>query len=98
MVQIPMTDEEIAHETIQLRIQDADMPFADVRAAARDRAREINPQAMMLAWFNERTGKGYPDYECSSERPFWEMFAESRGANLRIEVNNGAYVFMFLKL
>jgi hypothetical protein len=98
MAQIPISTEEISHETIQLHIPDADMPFANVRTAARDKAREINSQAMMLAWYDAHADRGYPDYECSSERPFWEMFAESRGGNLRIEVNDGAYVFIFLKL
>lgn len=73
-------------------------PFAEVSAQVKTEARRINKDAMMLSWYNGRTGKGYPDYECGNERPFWEMYADSRGCNLTITVNDGDYVFYYLKL
>jgi len=98
MVQLHDTTEELAFETFQMAIADSAMPFAEVSAQVKQRARQINKDAMMLSWYNGRTGKGYPDYDCGNERPFWEMFADSRGCNLKIIVNDGDYVFYYLKL
>ena len=98
MVQISDTTEALVTETLDMTIADDTMSFADVSALVKQRARQINKDAMMLSWYNGRTGKGYPDYECGNQRPFWEMFADARGSNLKIVVNDGCYVFYYLKL
>jgi len=98
MVQIRPISEGLDAETLHVTIADDALPFAEVSAQVKAQAREINKDAMMLSWYNRRTGKGYPDYECGSQRPFWEMFADSRGCNLKVVVNDGDYVFYYLKL
>lgn len=98
MVQIMTTEHGLDFETVHMTLAENDLPFAEVSARAKQTAREINKDAMMLSWYDRRRGEGYPNYECSSDRPFWEMFAESRGCNLEIVVNDGAYIFYYLKL
>jgi hypothetical protein len=98
MVQIAQREDSLAFETLNLSIDDAETPFAEISAQVKAQAREINKDAMMLSWFNRKNGEGFPNYECSNEKPFWEMFAESRGFNLKIVVNDGDYVFYYLKL
>ncbi len=54
---------------------------------------------MLLSWKNGKTGETHPDYECGvNDRPFWIRYAEGRGANLTIDINQGEYVFMVLKV
>lgn len=98
MAQIQNATVDLVFETLQMTITDDAMPFAEVSAQVKRQARQINKEAMMLSWYNGRTGKGYPDYECGNQRPFWEMYADSRGSNLKIVVNDGDYVFYYLKL
>jgi NAD(P)-dependent dehydrogenase (short-subunit alcohol dehydrogenase family) len=56
-------------------------------------------KAMQLAWYNGQTGKGFPDYDCGpGDRPPWQVFSDSRGANLTIDVNEGTYLFIYLTM
>ncbi len=85
-------------ETVWVRVADRDLDFEEASDLARTRAREINKDAMMLAWFNRRSGKGFPDYDCGAgDKPPWRVFAEARGANLTVDVNDGDYIFMYLR-
>jgi hypothetical protein len=99
MVEIHSSSQESQrHETIKLRITDPDLDFEKASDLARTKARAINKDAMMLAWFNRRSGEGFPDYDCGGlDRPPWQVFADARGANLTVDINDGAYIFMYLK-
>jgi hypothetical protein len=86
----------LAHKTVSLQIADHDLDFAKASDRARARAREINKDAMMLSWFNRRSKKGFPDYDCGAgDTPPRRVFAEARGANLTFDVNDGEYIFMY---
>ena len=88
-----------AHETVKLIIDDPDLDFDTARDQAKAEARAINRNAMQLAWYNSRTGQGFPDYQCGQrDRPPWRVFAESRGANLTIDVNEGTFIFIYLTM
>ncbi len=88
----------LGHEVVNLQIADNDLDFEKAADLARSRAREINKDAMMLSWFNRRSGEGFPDYDCGAgDKPPWRVFAESRGANLTVDVNDGEFIFMYLR-
>jgi len=54
---------------------------------------------MLLSWNNAETGDYYPAFECGrSGRPGWVVYADARGADLTIDINDGRYTFMFLML
>jgi hypothetical protein len=99
MVEIhPPSDRPLIPETVNLQISGRNLSFEEISDLARSRAREINKDAMMLAWFNRRSGEGFPDYECGAgDKPPWRVFAEARGANLTIDVNDGEFIFLYLK-
>ncbi len=98
MVEIhKQTDLSPGHETVNIQIAGSDLSFEEVSDQARSRARDIDKNAMMLAWFNRRSGEGFPDYDCGAgDKPPWRVFAESRGANLTIDVNDGEFIFLYL--
>lgn len=99
MVQIHSQPGQDVYETVALHIDDPDLDFDMARDRAKAKAREINRNAMQLAWFNSETGKGYPDYDCGpGDRPPWRVFADARGGNLMIDVNDGAYIFIYLTM
>jgi hypothetical protein len=99
MVEIRTSSEDAqTQEIVKLQIADKDLDFEQASHLARTRARALNKDAMMLAWFNRRSGEGFPDYDCgASDRPPWRVFAEARGANLTVDVNDGEYIFLYLK-
>ena len=71
-----------------------DLEEAKIEATAK--VREIYPDAMLLAWYVSKTGEFRPRVNCDfGEKPAWLVYAESRGADLSIRVNNGAYIFIY---
>ena len=75
----------------------ADPDLEQARDLARQQARRLDPQAMLLSWHSALTGEYYPGVECGrQDRPPWIVWAASRGANLTVSVNNGAFTFYFL--
>jgi len=67
-------------------------------AAALKAAEAELSDAMLVSWKNNLTGESSPNVDACgvSDLEGWEMYAESRGATLRVEVNGGDYVFIFI--
>jgi len=81
---------------IQADTSKASNPFQAAKAAAEDAAGD----AMLVSWKNNLTGEFAPNVisckECYLDG--WEMYAASRGADLRVEVNGGEYAFIFKRM
>ena len=70
--------------------------FLEAKRMADRAARDCAPHPMLLAWFSREDGEHSPRVECCGEgRPAWLVYAESRGGNLTIRLNGGAYVFVY---
>ena len=99
MVQIHTEPGLDAHEPVELSFDEPDLDFNTARDHAKAKALEINSNAMQLAWYNKQTDQGFPNYDCGpGDRPPWQVFAESRGAYLTIDVNNGTFLFLYLTM
>jgi len=99
MVQIRSESIGGAREEIRLHVAEAGLDFEKAKHLAKRKAREICSEAMLLSWNNAETGAHYPAYECGrSGRPAWVAYADVRGADLTVDINDGRYTFMFLKL
>ena len=88
---------ETLGELIELKADQAGLDFEKARDLAKAEARRIDSQAMLLSWHSGLTGEYDPKIECGhQDRPPWIVWADSRGANLTVSVDDGAYVFYFL--
>jgi hypothetical protein len=93
-----ITDDALG-EVVDLRLDEPDPDLQTAKDAAKAKAREICKDPMLLSWKNGRTGEFYPNFECgAAEKPAWIVFAEARGGDLTIRVNDGAFVFIYLKM
>lgn len=74
-----------------------DIPFDTAKALAVAEAKSRTSSAMLLSWKDNTTGAYSPVVEACGDCGLegWELYAASRGAQLRIEVNGGDYVFLF---
>lgn len=87
------------HEMVRLNSDAATLDFVQAKTLAKAKALEINSDAMMLSYYNQKKNEGFPNYDCGGDdKPPWEVFAESRGCNLIIDVDDGDYLFFYLKL
>jgi len=82
---------------IKLKIDNADLDFAEAKDLAKQRAEETGADPMLLSWYQGKTGESYPNLECGpGDKPAWIVYAESRGGDLTIDINEGQYVFIYL--
>lgn len=82
-----------------MNIDDPDLDLPTASNLAREKARERNKDAMLLSWYCKKTETYSPKFECGyTTKPPWIVFAEARGGNLTIDINNGEFIFIYLKL
>jgi hypothetical protein len=84
---------------IELNIDNPDLGFEEAKDLAKQKAKEASDDAMLLSWYQGQSGESYPNLECGpGDKPAWIVYAESRGGDLTIDINDGKYVFIFLAL
>lgn len=73
------------------------MEFDRAQEAARELARSYGTEAELLAWFDGKAGRYFPETANCLEGmpPSWAQLAEAKGGNLTVDVNHGTYVFVF---
>jgi hypothetical protein len=84
---------------IRLTVDNKDLDYDDAHDLAKRKAKELTADPMLLSWYCGKTGEYYPKTECGrSDKPAWIVFAESRGADIAININAGEYVFLYLSV
>ena len=87
---------EMLKDPIDIGVADEPLDFARARAIAEARARQEDPEPMLLAWFDRSAGTFSPQVTCcSDDKPAWLVYAASRGGDLIIDINEEAYVFVY---
>lgn len=99
MVQIFSDAPDNKIEYIHHHVDDPLLDFETAKAIAKKLATEKCPHPMILSWKNGKTGDFYPRRECGTEdKPAWIYYAEARGADLTVDINDGQFIFMMLKI
>jgi Domain of unknown function (DUF5619) len=89
---------EMLTDPIEMRVEGR-LDFAQAKRLAQQRAGEISEEPMLLAWFDRARGLFSPNITCCREdKPSWLTYAESRGGNIVISINEMDYVFVFTGL
>ena len=82
---------------IKLFFDPKDLDFDRAKDIAKQKAKELAADPMLLSWYSGRTGEYYPKTECGrTDKPAWIVFAESRGADIAVNINDGEYIFLYL--
>ncbi len=87
---------EMLKDPIDIDVPDEALDFSRARVFADRRARELDAEPMLLAWYDRGTGAFSPQVTCCGDaKPAWLIYAESRGGDLVIDINHEAYVFVY---
>ena len=90
---------ECLSNPIELKIDGRDLDFVSIKQIADNKAKEFTTQPMLLAWYNGKTGDFVPKAECGSgPKPGWIVYAETRGGDIVIDINEERYVFIYKSL
>ncbi len=100
MAQLNDASDTYSMKTLDLEVDDSDLDLAAASIIAKTNARSLNRNAMMLSYHSAKTGEFWPTFDCGAggDRPPWIVFAEARGYNLKININNGEFEFYYLRL
>ena len=84
---------------IRLTIDNPNLDLESATDRPKEKAQELSDDPMLLAWSCGKTGEYYPKTECGrTDKPAWIVFAESRGADMAININDGEYIFLYLSI
>jgi len=98
MAQLDNTTNKYTLNTIPLTIENPGLDLPSASEMAKEKARELDKNAMMLSYHSGKTGEYWPNHDCGSDtKPPWIVFAESRGYNLKIDINDGEFEFFYLR-
>lgn len=98
MAELKATSTEYTLDTVNLSVENPGLDLVEATALAKAKARDMDSNAMMLSYHSGKTGEFWPHHDCGGAgRPPWIVFAESRGYNLKIDINDGDYEFFYLR-
>jgi len=84
---------------IKIQVDQKNLSAEQAKDIAKAKAKELSKDPMLLSWYNGRNGEYFPKMDCGTwDKPVWIVFAESRGADIAININDGEYVFLYLSL
>ena len=84
---------------VELSVDEENLDFKRARLLSDEIANEMIESPMLMSWYDRETGRFSPDVTCCSEdKPGWVVYAESRGGNLSVTVNEEKYVFIYADL
>ena len=99
MAEIKSLLDDYPFQKVDLYVEDPKLDMATAGALAKEKARAMDSNAMMLSYHSNKTGEFWPNYECGGGgRPPWIVFAEARGYNLLIDINDGEFEFFYLRM
>ena len=60
------------------------------------KAKGLCSDPLLLAWYQGKTGDFVPKTESGvGDKPAWIIYAESRGGDITIDINDEEYIFIF---
>ena len=81
---------------IQVKYDKESLDFEKAKQIADQNARDLCSDPMLLAWYQGKTGDYVPKTECGvGDKPAWIIYAESRGGDITIDINDEEYIFIY---
>jgi hypothetical protein len=81
---------------VRLKSDKKPLEFKTAKLIATQKAKELCTDPMLLAWYQGKTGEYVPKTECSvGDKPAWIIYAESRGGDITIDINDEEYIFIY---
>jgi len=82
--------------TNPIHIKSESLDFKTAKQIATQKARQLCSDPMLLAWYEGKTGDYVPKTECGAgDKPAWIVYAESRGGDITIDINDEEYIFIY---
>lgn len=92
-------EKEMLPNLVEIKVSESKLNFRDARALSDKKVNELIENPMLMGWYSRDKGQFSPNVTCcSDEKPGWLVYAESRGGNLSVSINDEQYVFIYADL
>jgi hypothetical protein len=99
MITCQTLTQDMLPNPVAIRLDETPPDLKSAKLIADQKVSEMTSEPMLLAWYEGKSGRFSPDVECCSEaKPGWVVYAESRGGNITIDINDETYVFIYRDL
>jgi hypothetical protein len=95
---IPFSEEAVM-ETCSIKSNQPGLDYMDALELANEKAKAHLDDPMLLAWNDRDKGRFSPEVHCDikgEDEPAWVVYARERGARLRVDVDDGAFTFIYI--
>ena len=85
-------------DTLAIKTDKPGLDYISALELSNEKAKAHLDAPMLLAWNDRDKGRFSPDIQCDikgEDEPAWVVYARERGARLRVEVNEGAFTFIY---
>jgi hypothetical protein len=89
-----MHEAQPMHE-IQLQIKGMLLDYESARAVADTLVSHIMESPMCIAWYDGQKQEEHPTVPECQHKPGWLAYAEGHGGGLKIDLNQGEFIFVF---
>ena len=92
-----MPKKDMLPNPVYMQLDQTGLNFERAQDAARNLAKKLYWDPMLLGWFDKNAGKYSPQEAncCTEGRPGWLEYTRSRGGNFTVDINHEEYVFIF---
>ncbi len=95
MTEVIILRKDMLRKPIHVRVEE-ELDFSRAKELADREARKKSADPMLLAWYAGKTGEFSPNVPyCGKDKPGWLVYAESRGGDICIDINDEEYVFVY---
>ena len=96
MTECTVLERKMLPNPIDIKVEGRKIDFMEARLIADQKAKELVKYPMLLGWYNSTNGSFSPNVTCCSEdKPGWLVYAETRGGNIVITINNDQFIFVY---
>ncbi len=72
------------------------LDFSAAKFIADSKVKERASRPMLLAWFDKKALRSSPNQICCDcAKPTWQVYAETRGGHVMVNINNEEYIFVY---
>lgn len=92
-------EQKLLPNLVKIKVNDPDLNFAAARVRSDKKVSELIKNPMLMGWYDKNAERFSPNVTCcSDEKPGWVVYAESRGGNYSVSINDEQFVFIYADL
>ena len=82
-------------QILTIKIEESPLSLVTAREYAEAAVAKQLVSPMLIAWYDANKQQGHPEVPECQHQPGWLAYAEGHGGQIRVDVNEGEFSFIF---